>query len=119
MLKHALAGVLIFVGLKMIWLDHLFGGRFPIGASLTIIGAVIAASIALSLLLSKSAGPITPLSLTPLKKGPHTVLRGVILVLATASILYATSPGVMASNFARKGCIGAAVEIPLLSHGLG
>ena len=53
-LKHGLAVVLVFVGLKMIWLDHLFGGRFPIGASLAIIGTVIAVSIILSLLFPKS-----------------------------------------------------------------
>ena len=41
-LKHGLALVLVFVGLKMVWLDHLFGGRFPIGVSLGIISAVIA-----------------------------------------------------------------------------
>lgn len=49
MLRYGLAVVLVFVGLKMTWLDHQFGGRFPIGISLGIIGAVIAASIVLSL----------------------------------------------------------------------
>lgn len=54
-LKHGLALVLVFVGLKMVWLDHLFGGKFPIGVSLGIITGVIAVSILLSLLFPKAA----------------------------------------------------------------
>jgi tellurite resistance protein TerC len=53
LLRYGLAAVLIFVGLKMVWLDHLFGGRFPIGISLTIIALVIGASIGLSLAFPK------------------------------------------------------------------
>jgi tellurite resistance protein TerC len=53
LLRYGLAAVLVFVGLKMTWLDHLFGGRFPIGISLGIIGVVIAAAIALSLVFPK------------------------------------------------------------------
>ena len=48
-----LALVLIFVGLKMAWLNEVFGGKFPIGWSLGIITALIAASVALSLLFPK------------------------------------------------------------------
>jgi tellurite resistance protein TerC len=55
MLRYGLAIVLIFVGLKMTWLDHQFGGRFPIGASLAIIGIVIGAAIALSLAFPRTA----------------------------------------------------------------
>lgn len=51
LLKYGLGIVLIFVGLKMVWLNHLFGGKFPISWSLGIIGVVIGASVALSLLL--------------------------------------------------------------------
>jgi len=58
LLKHGLAAVLVFVGLKMVWLDHLFGGRFPIGASLGIIAAVIAGSILLSLVFPKSGARV-------------------------------------------------------------
>ena len=36
--------VLVFVGLKMVWLDAWYGGKFPIGISLAIIGAVLGAS---------------------------------------------------------------------------
>jgi len=57
MLKYGLGVVLVFVGLKMVWLDGLFSGKFPIGISLGIIGCVIAASIVLSLIFPKSKEP--------------------------------------------------------------
>ncbi len=47
-LKYGLSFILIFVGLKMVWLNDLFDGHFPIGWSLGIIGAVLFVSIALS-----------------------------------------------------------------------
>ncbi|MFL6212892.1 MAG: TerC family protein [Blastocatellia bacterium] len=50
LLKYGLAVVLIFVGLKMVWLNGLYDGKFPITLSLGIISGVIAASIILSLL---------------------------------------------------------------------
>lgn len=50
LLKYGLALVLVFVGLKMVWLNDAFGGKFPIGWSLGIIGGVIAVSIVCSLL---------------------------------------------------------------------
>jgi tellurite resistance protein TerC len=50
LLKYGLAVVLVFVGLKMVWLNNLFDGKFPISWSLGIICAVITASIVLSLL---------------------------------------------------------------------
>ena len=53
LLKYGLAVVLIFVGLKMVWLNDLYGGKFPISLSLGIIGGVIALSVALSLLFTK------------------------------------------------------------------
>ncbi len=53
MLKYGLAIVLIFVGLKMVWLNQLYGGHFPITISLAIILGVIAASIVLSLIFPK------------------------------------------------------------------
>jgi tellurite resistance protein TerC len=49
LLRYGLAVVLVFVGLKMLWLDTWFGGKFPITASLSIIGTVLAASILISL----------------------------------------------------------------------
>jgi tellurite resistance protein TerC len=53
LLKYGLAVVLIFVGLKMVWLNDLFGGKFPITLSLGIITAIIVASVVLSLLFPK------------------------------------------------------------------
>ena len=53
LLKYGLATVLVFVGLKMVWLNNLFGGKFPISLSLAIILAVILSSIVLSLLFPK------------------------------------------------------------------
>lgn len=50
LLKYGLGVVLIFVGLKMAWLNELFGGKFPITWSLAIICGVIGLSIVLSLL---------------------------------------------------------------------
>src|SRR5919107_832046 len=44
LLKYGLAVILIFVGLKMVWLNDLFGGKFPVTWSLGIICAVILAS---------------------------------------------------------------------------
>ncbi|MFB3854721.1 MAG: TerC family protein [Vicinamibacterales bacterium] len=56
MLKYGLAVVLVFVGLKMVWLNEAFGGKFPITWSLGIIVSVIAASIAASLLVQRRHG---------------------------------------------------------------
>ncbi|HEY0079560.1 MAG TPA: TerC family protein [Pyrinomonadaceae bacterium] len=54
MLKYGLAVVLIFVGLKMVWLNDLFGGKFPISLSLGIIAGVIAVSVVASLMFPKA-----------------------------------------------------------------
>ena len=56
-LKYGLGLVLVFVGLKMVWLNDAFGGKFPIGWSLGIIGALIGASVVLSLLLTPKSPP--------------------------------------------------------------
>jgi len=53
MLKYGLAVVLIFVGLKIAWLNDLYGGKFPITISLGIIAAVIIISVIASLLFPK------------------------------------------------------------------
>jgi tellurite resistance protein TerC len=65
LLRYGLAVVLVFVGLKMVWLDQWYGGKFPIGASLAVIGSVLAASVVISLLSGKrraraGAAPATP-----------------------------------------------------------
>ena len=53
LLRYGLAAILVFVGLKMVWLDGLYDGKFPIGVSLAIIAAVIGAAIGGSLLFPK------------------------------------------------------------------
>ena len=49
LIKYALAFILIFVGLKMVWLNDLFGGKFPIEWSLGIILALLAAAVIASI----------------------------------------------------------------------
>jgi tellurite resistance protein TerC len=58
LLKYGLAIVLVFVGLKMVWLNDLFGGKFPISYSLGFILAVISGSVILSLIFPHSKGSI-------------------------------------------------------------
>lgn len=53
LLKYGLGTVLVFVGLKMVWLNKWFDGHFPIGISLGIIATVIAASVVLSLVFPR------------------------------------------------------------------
>jgi tellurite resistance protein TerC len=67
MLKYGLGIVLIFVGLKMVWLNRLYGGHFPISVSLGVIVGVIAVSVVLSLLFPKppSDGGEPPFPLPP------------------------------------------------------
>ena len=52
-LKTGLSLILVFVGLKMLWLDHAFGGKFPIGLSLGIIAGILVLSIGASRLFPK------------------------------------------------------------------
>ena len=52
-IKYGLALVLVFVGLKMVWLNEAFGGKFPITWSLGIIAGIIGLSILISLVLGK------------------------------------------------------------------
>src|SRR5262245_16984798 len=56
LLRYGLALVLVFVGLKMVWLDAWYGGKFPIGPSLVIIGSALAAAILLSLVIPARRG---------------------------------------------------------------
>jgi tellurite resistance protein TerC len=62
-LKYGLGIVLIFVGLKMSWLNEFYGGKFPITWSLGIIAGVLGASVAVSLLI-----PAKPESESPTAK---------------------------------------------------
>jgi tellurite resistance protein TerC len=50
LLRYGLAAVLVFVGLKMVWLDEWYGGKLPVALSLAVIGSMLALSIAASLL---------------------------------------------------------------------
>jgi tellurite resistance protein TerC len=52
-IKYGLASVLIFVGLKMVWLNEAFGGKFPIVWSLSIIGGLIGSSILISFIIDR------------------------------------------------------------------
>jgi len=56
LLKYGLAVVLVFVGLKMVWLNEMFGGKFPISWSLAFILGVIGVSVLTSLLWPRRAG---------------------------------------------------------------
>jgi tellurite resistance protein TerC len=60
MLKYGLGVVLVFVGAKMVYLNDLYGGKFPISWSLGFIVTVIAVSVALSLLFPKKADGTPP-----------------------------------------------------------
>jgi tellurite resistance protein TerC len=51
LMKYGLALILIFVGLKMTWLNGIFGGKFPITWSLGIILLLLASSITASLIV--------------------------------------------------------------------
>ena len=53
LLRYGLALVLMFVGLKMAWLNQISNGHFPMGISLGIIGGILAAAIGLSLMFPK------------------------------------------------------------------
>jgi tellurite resistance protein TerC len=52
-IKYGLALVLVFVGSKMVYLNELFGGKFPIGWSLGIIAFLIGSSILVSFLVDR------------------------------------------------------------------
>ena len=53
MLKYALALILVFVGLKMTWLNDVFDGKFPIEWSLAIIATLLAGAVVVSALKRK------------------------------------------------------------------
>lgn len=59
LLKYGLASVLIFVGLKMTWLNNAFDGKFPITISLGIIATLIGGSIVASLFTAKNVDRLT------------------------------------------------------------
>ena len=50
LLKYALALILIFVGLKMTWLNNLYDGKFPVEWSLGIIAALLVGAVIASII---------------------------------------------------------------------
>ncbi|MDQ8202581.1 TerC family protein [Pelagicoccus sp. SDUM812003] len=64
LLRYGLGLVLVFVGLKMVWLNEAFGGKFPIAWSLGIIAVILTSSVAASLLFPPRRvhcpKPVTP-----------------------------------------------------------
>jgi tellurite resistance protein TerC len=56
-LKYGLGLVLVFVGLKMAWLNDAFGGKFPVTWSLGIIAAILTLAVGISALRSRPAAP--------------------------------------------------------------
>jgi tellurite resistance protein TerC len=57
LLKYALALILIFVGLKMVWLNEAFGGKFPIEWSLAVIATLLAGAVVASMVRSPPTAP--------------------------------------------------------------
>jgi len=55
LIKYGLAFVLVFVGLKMVWLNDAYGGKFPITWSLAIIVSAISISVILSFMFPATA----------------------------------------------------------------
>lgn len=55
LLKYGLGIVLVFIGLKMVWLNSAFGGAFPIAWSLTFILGVISTSMILSWIIPQKS----------------------------------------------------------------
>lgn len=51
-IKYGLSAVLVFVGLKMVYLNQYFGGHFPIVWSLTIIAGIILTSVVVSVVMT-------------------------------------------------------------------
>jgi tellurite resistance protein TerC len=51
LIRFGLGFVLAFVGLKMVWLNDLYDGKFPITWSLGIIAVAIAISVVVSILI--------------------------------------------------------------------
>jgi tellurite resistance protein TerC len=72
LLKFGLAVVLIFVGLKMVWLNDWYGGKFPIAISLGFILSVITVSMVGSLLFPRSGSSGSDdAAPEPVPPGPH------------------------------------------------
>ncbi len=60
LLRFGLAGVLVFVGLKMVWLNEAWGGKFPISWSLGIITLFVGGSIVASIVSERRKRRMDP-----------------------------------------------------------
>jgi tellurite resistance protein TerC len=69
LLHYGLALVLVFVGLKMVWLDGAAGGKLPIEWSLGVIVLLLAGAVAASLLVPPRPGHGTAAPATPAPPG--------------------------------------------------
>jgi tellurite resistance protein TerC len=85
--KYGLAGVLVFVGLKMAWLDDLWGSRFPIAVSLVIISVMLASAVSVSLVFP--VGRPLPDATTVARRLTGAICLG----LAGLSVAAALGPG--------------------------
>jgi len=52
-IKYGMAVILVFIGIKMSWLNTIFNGKFPIQWSLLIIGTILLITISISTIKSK------------------------------------------------------------------
>jgi Integral membrane protein TerC family len=86
-LKYGLAFILVFVGLKMVWLDDLAGGHLPIVTSLAVIAAAIGASIAVSLLFPQGCSAQRRQAIL------RRLLGGVCLALSPIALLLGAGIG--------------------------
>jgi len=62
--KYGLGLILVFVDLKILWLNEAFGGKFPVTWSLGIVGGILAVTVTASLVWSRgtSAPPSGPVA---------------------------------------------------------
>ncbi len=63
-LKYGLGLVLIFVGLKMVWLNEAFGGKFPITWSLGIITGIVGGAVLISFVVPRRKDDLNVLKST-------------------------------------------------------
>ena len=71
LLKYALGTILVFVGLKMAWLNEAFGGKFPISWSLAIITFILIFFLLMSLTGSSRSASAGPGAVSGEKKLPN------------------------------------------------
>jgi len=88
-LKYGLALVLVFVGVKMSWLDAASGGRFPIGASLAVITGALVLSVVVSIAFPQAGAEVPP---ARAGSGYRWAVGGVLLLLCAVGLLAAAGP---------------------------